>query len=103
MPLDCTYRATFGRCEPELLARDELEALRSALADAIAWKEATHQPFRCDLPDSRRDWAPCWGAAAALVGVSGEWSGWRFACERHVEIVEREGGSVIRIVPERVG
>lgn len=89
MPLACSYRAAFGSCEPELIARDELDALRSAVSDALQVSE--FRP-KCSV----EVWSARYcGKPVAGVVKMGE-AGWMFACNEHVA----EDDDAIRIVPE---
>jgi hypothetical protein len=72
--LSCGFRATFGACEPELLARDEADRLRSALYDL-----AVNSRSRCDMDGGRQ----CGGAVVGVMRHAE--AGWLASCEHHFD------------------
>jgi hypothetical protein len=80
MPLDCTYRAAFGHCEAELLARDEATRLRDALYD-------TNVNRMCSVPE----WSDRTCNELAVGVLKLDEVGWVPACEKHMVDDDEDG------------
>lgn len=88
--LRCAFREVHGRCEPELVARDEADKLRSVLFDVVV-----AEPCAVELSAFARCGAP----AAGVIKLNEV--GWVRACPDHLDDNDEDGS--IRLIPARVG